>query len=54
MRFVKSYFWVSNLAPKDFIIFKKEGDEVLTVSKLLIFVFAPVSTAKMNDDIQTR
>ena len=52
MRFELIYFCISNLAPKLLIIFKNDGDEVFTVSKFLILVFAPVSTAKINADIQ--
>ena len=51
--FVKfeDYFCISNFAPKFFIIFKNDGEEVKTVSKLFIFVLAPVNKASTNDDI---
>ena len=34
-----------------FIILKKDGDDVKTVSKFLIFVLAPVNNARINEDI---
>ena len=49
--FVCFYFCISNFAPNDFIIFKNEGEEVKTVSKFFIFVFAPVNIAKTKVDI---
>ena len=51
-KFEKIYFCISNFAPNDFIIFKKDGEEVKTVSKFLILAFAPVNIAKTKDDIQ--
>ena len=33
------------------MILKKDGDDVKTVSKFLIFVLAPVIKAKTNEDI---
>ena len=34
------------------MIFKKDGEDVKTVSKFLIFVLAPVKTDKIKVDIQ--
>ena len=45
------YFCTSYLAPNNFINFKKDGEDVNTVSKFFIFVLAPVRTAKMKVDI---
>ena len=38
----------------NFIIFKKDGEEVFTVSKFLICAFAPVKAAKTKADIHMR
>ena len=35
---------------KNFINFKKEGEDVFTVSKFLIFVLTPVRIARTKDD----
>ena len=46
------FFLISYFPPKNFIIFKNDGDDVLTVSKFLISEFIPVNKDNIDVDIQ--